>query len=300
MRSFVALGLSAIAAICMAQQVLPGTDLPLTIKPSELTDDFKPLKLKEQSSGILGDYYSYSFLQFGGLGFRSDDPRMTMLSEILPVSWASSKLTEVYGQKYVVTYIFEPSMERIREFSEGKPIGDIVLKLKLLKADQIGSIEPFPELNREKYLTALEAFGESGKAAFSTAKKTMALSNAKQVATGMMIYLSDADDIFPYVQSSKQLVEVLNPYLKSLEVWNTQNPEGEKRFFFNMSLAGVSAMDIKSPATTAMMFDPTPFPDGSHLVAFADGHASYVPADKWAKVQAEMKLKLKRHGKPIK
>ena len=300
MRSFVVTGISLVVAACSAQSVLPGTDLPTTLKPSELTADYKPLKLKEQSSGIFGDYYSSSYFQYGTLGLRPDDPRMSALFEILPVSWTSSRLADVYGQKYVVTYIFEPSLAAIKAFSEGKPIPEIVLKLKLLKADQIGSIEPFPELDREKYLAVLNQLGESGQAAFTPANKTRALSNVKQVATAMMIYLSDSEDIFPYVQSTSSLVEVLHPYTKSTEIWKSLNTKGEGRFLFNMSLAGVSQTDVKDPAATPMLFDPNAYPDGTRVVAYVDGHARTVSAEQWAKVQSAMKVNLKRHGKPIK
>ena len=290
----------AILATTSVAQVLPGTRLPITLKPSELTSDYTPLKLKEQSSGIFGDYYSSYSFQFSSLGIRGNEPRLRALFEILPVSWTLSGMHPVYGQQYVATYILEPSLEQIQAFSEGKPLAEPVLKLKLMKADQIGSIEPYPELTKEKYLAILDELSQKGKGVVNSSAMASALSNAKQTATAMMIYLADSDDIFPYVQSTASLKKELAPYMRNNDLWKTHNPAGAGELRFNMCLAGVSAVDVADPAQTPLLYDPTPFPDGRFLVAFADSSARWLSAEQWKGLEKNLKLKLKRHGKPIK
>lgn len=269
------------------------------MKPSELTAEFYPVKLKEQSSGILGDYYSSAYLQFSTLGLRGNSERVTQLVEILPVSWTRHEIVEVYGQRFVVTYIYEPSQQVISEFVEGKPLPEPVLKLKLLKADQIGSIEPFPELTRESYQKLLQSFTLASEGALTIAKRTIALSNAKQVAVGMQLYLIDYDEVFPWVQSSASIRKILMPYLKNEELWKTQNTKGNAEFYFNMSLAGVRISDVKEPARTPVFYDPIPFPDSKILVAFVDGAARWLTQTEWSQLQPYLKLKLKRYGKPL-
>ncbi len=51
-----AFAIGLIASTAMAQENFPGTNLPITMLPSELTAEYWPVKLKEQSSGIFGDW----------------------------------------------------------------------------------------------------------------------------------------------------------------------------------------------------------------------------------------------------
>lgn len=293
---------SALMTAAQEPQTLPGTNLKFTIKLSELTAEYQPLKLKEQSSGVFGEYYSSSYFQFASLGLGGgglENKRLQELFEILPVAWTRSELVKVYGQDFVVTYIIEPSIESLREFAKGKPLEVTELKLKLMKADQIGSIEPFPELSREKYFAILGRLGKKGEGAVSSATRTVALSNVKQLALGVMIYLSDYDDIYPYVQSTKTLQRVTEPYVKNRDLWKNKNPRGGE-LRFNMSLAGARASDVPEASKTPLIYDPVAWPDGKFLVAYADSSARFVAADQWRADQKNLKLKLKRRGKPIK
>lgn len=292
------LGLAA--SMALAQDSFPGTNIPMTMSPSALTPSFFPVRLKEQGSSIFGDVYSSSSYSLQLLGVRGDDKRIQQLLEMISVSWTRNEIADLYGQRFIVTYIFQPSQEVIRWFAEGQPLPDPTLKLKLIKADQIGSIEPFPELNKEKFIEILNDFGQKSNSAFNSSKATVALSNAKQLATAMMIYLADSNDIFPWVQSSPSMHNQLIPYTKSKELFKTLNPKGAGTFRYNMSLAGVSAVDVSEPAQTPLIFDPEPFPDGRYLVAYADSHVKYVTAAEWKELQRFMKLKLPRRGKPIK
>jgi len=280
-------------------ETFPGTNLRITMPPSALTDGFRPLKLKEQSSGTFGDYYAGAYFQFGGLGISSDrSGRFAELSEILPVAWTKSEMVKVYGQEFVVTYILEPSVEDLRAFTQGAPLKNIQLKLKLMKADQIGSIEPYPELTRGKYL---EIVARLSSTAGNEAAASAALSNVNQIAKALIMYIGDNDDIYPYVQSTAKLQSLTLPYTANSSVWKTRNPRSDSGTFrFNMALAGVAMKDVKSPAQTPAVFDPIPWPDGKFLVGYADGHAKFISPDEWSRSQKYLKLNLKRHGKPLK
>lgn len=139
---------------------------------------------------------------------------------------------------------------------------------------------------------------EPAKPVGSAVDRTITVSNLKQVGTGLMILLSDYDDIFPYVQSTPQLFKFLEPYTKNQELFRTKNPMGGE-FRFNMSLAGVSVTEIESPAETPMVFESEAWPDGRRAVCFTDSHVKVVTKEEWDKMQPYLKLKLKRNGKPI-
>ncbi len=295
---FFALGL--IACTAMAQDKFPGTNLPPTMLPTDLTADYFPIRLKEQSSAILGDLYSSSSYQLSLLGISGDNKRIQQLLEMASVSWTKNEIVELYGQKFLATYTFQPSTEVIRWVSQGQPLPESKLKLKLMKTDQIGSIEPFPDLNHEKFMAMLNDLGQKGTPAFTTSSNTQAISNAKQIATAMAIYLADSDDVFPWVQSSAGAHKLLEPYTKNKELFKTLNPKGSGTFRFNMSLAGVSSVSLEDAAQTPLFYEPIPYPNGRYLVAFADTHAKYLTADEWKALQKNLKLKLPKMGKPIK
>ena len=271
----------------------------MTIKPGELTEAYTPVKLKEQSSGLFGDYYSGVSFQMDALGFGGANDRMRELFELLQISWVKDGNVQLFGQHFIVTYILEPSLVVMRRVAEGGPLSNPVLKLKLMKADQIGSIEPFPDVTRESYVAALAKFDAEGSPVHSPAQATASLSNAKQLAVGLLIYMADYDDILPYVNSTATVKEVVRPYLKNDAIWKTNNPSRPGEFRFNMALSGVNSVTIENPAAVPLVFDPHPFPDGRYTVAFADGHAKRVSEQEWRDLQPMFKLKLKRHGKPI-
>ncbi|MEQ1934232.1 MAG: hypothetical protein ABL962_10210 [Fimbriimonadaceae bacterium] len=135
---------------------------------------------------------------------------------------------------------------------------------------------------------------------FDEIQRTKALKNVKSCAIAIAIYQADHDDVIPYVTTSAGLERVVHPYIKNKDVWKTLNPKGTGRFQFNLSLAGVMATAIADPAITPLLYDGTAYPDGKFLSAYADIHAKYESAATWKERQKNLKLKLKKTGKPIK
>lgn len=135
--------------------------------------------------------------------------------------------------------------------------------------------------------------------------RTPGLSQVKQSSLGVLLYSSDYDDLFPYVRTPSQLVEVTCPYTKSRDAWKTFNPGKPGIFVYNPSLPGASLADLKSPETIPMVLDPygrrgRNESDGWFFItSFVDGHAKSVRESDWAPFKAKLSLKLKRYGKPL-
>lgn len=283
-----------------AGQKFPGTDLDQEMAPSQLTDDYRPLKIKEASSGALGDYYSSAYFQFAALGFgpSGENARLNELFEILPVSWTRNQIVRVYGQDFLVTYILEPSIENLREFSRGKPLAEPKLKLKLMRADNIGTLEPFPDLTREKYVEILGRLQGKGDPVSSPALRSQAISNLKQVALGLIIYSADYDEVLPYAQTTATAQRVTQPYLKNDQLWKSLNPKGGL-LRYNMGISGMNMATIAYPAKTPMVYDSVLWPDRHRLVAFVDGHVKFVDEEEWSRLSLHLNPKGKRVGRPI-
>ncbi len=129
--------------------------------------------------------------------------------------------------------------------------------------------------------------------------KVATISNIKQIDIGLIMWSSDHDDVFPYITKSAQVSKLVLPYTKNEKLFKTYNPNGGQ-FEMNMSLAGVKATDIKDPANTILLYDSKAWPGNMHCVAYADGHGKFVTEEVWKKIAGSLKLKLPKHGKPIK
>ena len=176
----------------------------------------------------------------------------------------------------------------------------LVFRLQYIRRDSMVSFVVRPDLSPENLKTAVNGPAPTVMSPpLLAAKKAAAMSNVKQIATGMMILLSDTEDIFPYAQSTAQMFDLTMPYLKNNELLKSMNPNGG-RLLFNMSLAGASATEIEKPFEVPMIWDEKPWPDGKWLVAFADSHAKMLTQEEWDGLAKNLKLKLKKHGKPLK
>ena len=130
------------------------------------------------------------------------------------------------------------------------------------------------------------------------AKKAVSLSNVKQLCLGIIMYENDYDDYVPYVKSVKTLKSVVAPYLKTDKLWDDPNPAGGQ-YLFNMCLGGVIQAEVPQPATTPLIYESKPWSDGHRAVGFFDGHAKFVTEEVWKTYADNLKLHLKKKGKPI-
>lgn len=96
------------------------------------------------------------------------------------------------------------------------------------------------------------------------------IQRAKQVATGIMIYLADYDDMFPHQIED---LDLLDPYLKNRQL--TQSQLDGSEFALNRRLACYSASAVKDPSTEPLVIGPV-WPTGERVVAFVDGSARWV------------------------
>lgn len=141
--------------------------------------------------------------------------------------------------------------------------------------------------------------GATAARAADAALYKLAIDNAKSLASAMLLYAQDYDGVFPYVQSTRGAEYVLYPYVKGTTIYKTQNPMRAGDFRFNMALAGVSMSQVTNAAEVPLFYDPSPWPDGTYLVSFADSHARFMTADQWSLSKRYLQIKLKKTGTPL-
>lgn len=123
------------------------------------------------------------------------------------------------------------------------------------------------------------------------AKKTVCLSNIKQLAIAVLMYLTDHNDVF--TMNPAKLKATLIPYTKNDRLWFC--PDGSRTvvsYSLNPSLLKKSVLQIKDPANTVLLYEGSKGRldfrhAGYAAVAFADGHAKMINAE------AAMKLRWK-------
>lgn len=94
------------------------------------------------------------------------------------------------------------------------------------------------------------------------AKRTVAMSNAKQVALAAIMFSADNDDRLP--SNKEDIQKLLLPYLRNQSIFDG----------FVYTFAGGFTQDIELPSKTELGYISMP---GGRVVAFADGHVKWVP-----------------------
>lgn len=102
------------------------------------------------------------------------------------------------------------------------------------------------------------------------------LSNFKQVATSVRLYMIDNDERFPPQFSTQEdLRDALASYELPELVYKTTNPNGGK-MMPNSELAGIKLSAVLDPAETAMIYETKDWPDGKVVIAAVDTSTRFV------------------------
>jgi len=310
--------LFAIAVLAIPIAIAPAQDLasflkdgkvPQKIKPADLGDDMHAFKIvTEKQGGGGGDIFSMmmnpmmmlmsAFGQASSGESKPEDPQQAAglaFFDRMSISWTNGSVVRLFEQDFLVTYAVQINLAEAMKSKNPPDLSKADLVLTLVNAKSITSITPRLDMTKAEWLKAAPA---PPPADSPDSPKAVAISNTKQVALGMMMYASDYDNDFPYVQSTKGAYELISPYVKDREVFNLHNPIGSK-LIFNMAIAGVNLSSVQVPAETILFYEDKQWADGTRIVAFLDGNAKAVTPDEWAKLGLTLSLKLPKSGKPL-
>jgi len=282
-----------------AQELDPlGSGLPASHTLSSLPKNLIAIQPQLVDGGV-GSLLSMSYSMVAGTATSSTPSpiNVNLLRDMGQTVWVDRDELKSGAAEMIKAYKLSLSLFESLQSSTAETL---VFRLQYIRRDSMVAFTVRPDLSPEALVTAIT--GPAPKVfspAQQAARKTTALSNVKQVCTGMFILLTDYDDVIPYGQSTAQMFELAMPYLKNNELVKSLNPNGG-RLLFNMSLAGANIVDVENPAETPMVFDEQPWPDGMRLVGYADSHAKFVNQAEWDRISKNLKLKLKKNGKPLK
>jgi hypothetical protein len=276
-------------------QALEARDLPSRIELGKLPVGFRAVQLVvSPPTDTFSLYLPLSMMS-------STSPLGAARYEAALAYWTDGRCELIEGQKYLVGYKVEADYAVLstmeRGSGEANPLKPY-MNLTLVRMDSITMIMPKPTQTVE-WLSGVvsgkfPAPGHQGLAELAS-EQSRAQSNLKQIALAAIMYATDYDDVYPYVQNTATVKQVTMPYLRSAELW--KDPNGG-RFLFNMSLAGVGSTTIQV-AETVLFYEDKAWLDGTRVVAFADGHTKRVTEQEWQRLKGTLKLKLKRIGRPL-
>lgn len=116
-----------------------------------------------------------------------------------------------------------------------------------------------------------------------SATKTAPLSNVKEIGSGLALYVSDFDDLYPSKFSSAQLLhEVLRPCLKNDELFVSYNPNGSV-LLPNKQLQSYSLKSVVDQAKTITIYESNDWPEGGKYYGFVDTHAGFLKSEEGIK-----------------
>ncbi len=320
--------LMALPSVLMAAQQLTWTDIlrgdkiPRALEAKDLPATAYAVRIQQGSDANNGMPTWMSLMMMSPSGGR--DGLIGAAMSLEQVSWTDGSSVQIGGQDYLVTYRMRITDELLR-LQMALPPGSHVespqgfapkLQLELVKTTAITNFSPIENMTVATLVDTLNKINggmspqpvpvDEGAVPIAivpteqsmASKKSASLSNAKQIALGVMMYSSDYDDAMPYVQSTRSLFGVIQPYVKNNNIYRTLNPSGGS-FLFNMDVSGILTTQVKNPATTVLCYDSREWPDGSRIVAFMDGSAKTVSRETWKTLYGPGKLKLKKVGRPL-
>lgn len=306
-------------------EVMSGTNLRLTMKPADLPDTYKPVRLKSGSAGGGGlmDMFSAMLSPVAMILGSGQDVEGATLMGVADLSWTDGSVVKVQGKDFIVTYKWNLDLNAMslqskaedQEKAKSDALKNMELSLTLVSVDGLTSITPVANFTKADLLKVMEMPIKAKPAEPATPPATLGdavemapadavdtgdprLSALKELGTGMMMYVADYDDVFPYAQSTKGAQHASEPYYRTADCWKSQNPAGGQ-MLYNVSIGGTRQSEIPNLPMIVLFYDSKQWPDGSRGVVFADGHVSLLSDAEWKQVEPSLKSKLPKVGKPL-
>ncbi|MCJ7822280.1 MAG: hypothetical protein MUQ26_04240, partial [Armatimonadetes bacterium] len=134
------------------------------------------------------------------------------------------------------------------------------------------------------YAEMLAAGAEMYEGGEPTGGSTDSLSNLKNLALAVQMFLADNEDVMPDMTDALAVLEELGDYVKNDEVFF--RPDTGQAYGVNTSLSQKRLADVADVSNTAVFYEEEPGDDGTRGVAFLDGHAARVSPAQWEDIKA--------------
>lgn len=259
------------------KEILTGSGLPQTIKLKDVTGEWRRVTLGVQLD-IVALFSLSTQNERGGTPSAADfftrGQTVKLDTETFLIAYTLKSQTPISALMKIKPQDKEPTKP---------PVGmtpDTELTLTLLNLRSINTIRDIRPFNIEEEIAR-------AKAEALKMSDTETFYRLKQVGLGVMMYVQDYDEMFPYMKEASATMRVIMPYVKNTNVF--YHPLTKEPFRTNPNLSRKSLASIDRPAETVLYYEASPGMDGKRGVCFADGHVKRIPEEEW--------LRLKQAGK---
>jgi hypothetical protein len=276
-----------LAAPARAQQeqiagIFSGTVAPVTMTFKEITEDWKRFTLGSSGSGSgLESMITMAMQAHAGEG--------AALFSALNAYYTRGQTVTMGEETYLIAYrLFRPGSDMLLNTMFMRVMGEVddeesdedsmlitedsPLHLCLLNIKAAGHFLDITPAEPQREVAAITEMQEKQSA---DALQERSMNNLRQVVVALLMHAQDHDEQFPTFKTHFDL-EMLN-----LDEEIAVHPVTKEPYHVNLALNGKSLGMIQDPARVPALYEATPWPDGSHVIAFLDGHIEHVDAEEW-------------------
>jgi hypothetical protein len=247
--------------------LISGRDYPLSVRLGDLDSQWRRFTPGGQAGG---DTLLTYFALLGGSS-----------GTLYTKGWTA----EVGGDTYLIAYgrrVYPVDFIRMMQsgphsITPEALTPDTELSLSLLNLRIMGNMCDIRAFDLEQELAEYEGAEEEE-------LRTESLSNLKNLALAVQMWLADHNDVIPDLTDSVTVLETLEEYVRNDEVFF--HPETGKPYVPNAYLSGKNLAEIEDPRWVAVFYEESWADDGTRGVAFLDGHAARVRPDEWDRIRA--------------
>jgi prepilin-type processing-associated H-X9-DG protein len=272
--------------------LLTGNALPLTVKLGNITTDWR----------------KFSLVPLADIKATADEYTRRSEMDIIPLSVLFAWLNTYYTQgqtitlhevPYLIAYGFsDPDRERTmntliyntisNRYTGSRQSGllsvmltkETELSLCLLNLNATGMLLNIAQANLDD---EFEYVAQIQQQAVLQEQQRASATNLRQCAVAVLMYCQDHEMILPDIEAYTALAK------EHPTVW-WRHPATNDLYRYNLGAAGKPLREFHHPDMTPLVYEATPWPDGSRTIAYLDGHVQRVSAKQWEQLQAEWGL----------
>jgi len=263
------------------KDLLSGDKYVLTLQMKDLDGQWR--RLSAGGAGDSGGIAAVYSAMFGGGG---------------GVYYTKGETVSVATETYLIAYTLRAKpvnlMVVMREGPGAGPREELTaespLGLSLLNLRAIGSLTDIRQFNLEEEIAEQAEMAAATEGMMSgggepAGGSTESLSNLKNLALAVQMFLADNEDVMPDMTDALAVLEELGDYVKNDEVFF--QPDTGQAYGVNTSLSQKRLAEIADPVSIAVFYEEEPGDEGMRGVAFLDGHAARVGETEWEHIKAE-------------
>ena len=247
--------------------LLSGEEYPLALQMKDLDAQWRRLSVGGAAeSGGMAQMYAAMLGGSGGVYYTKGE--------------TVSAGTETYLIAYARRTKLVDYMAVLQRGQEPGPpeelTADSLLSLSLLNLRTVGSLVDIRPFSLPEELATHQQI-------FERTVSQNSLSNLKNLALAVQMFLADNDDVMPDMTDTEAVLAELEDYVKNHDVF--LHPDTGQPYGVNSALSKKRLVEFEDISSIAVFYEAAAAVDGTRGVGFLDGHAARVNRAQWEEIK---------------